>query len=180
MKQTGSGQWNRHARQIAQIHVVPDNNQTRGFMKALLAAGVAITLTIGSAPAHATVYGDDLAKCLVSSTTDADRAMLMKWIFSAMSLNREVAQFVSMPTDVRDKINQDAGGLYMRLLTESCKTQTRDAYKYEGQAAIASAFSLLGQIASQGLFSDPAVAAGMTELSKYFDQKKLSAVIEGK
>jgi hypothetical protein len=149
-------------------------------MKALMTACAAIALTFGSTHARAGVYGDDLTKCLVSSTTDADRAMLMKWIFSAMALNREVAPFVSMPADVRDKINQDAGGLYMRLLTESCKSQTHDAFKYEGQAAIASAFNVLGTIASQGLFSDPAVAAGMTELSKYFDEKKLAAVIEGK
>jgi hypothetical protein len=149
-------------------------------MKILMTFCVAITVTFGSAPAHAGIYGDDLARCLVSSTTEADKAMLMKWIFSAMSLNKEVSPFVSMPANVRDKINQDAGGLYMRLLTESCKSQTHDAFKYEGQAAIVAAFSVLGQIASQGLFNDPAVAAGMTELSKYFDEKKLSAVIEGK
>ena len=148
-------------------------------MKALLAACALATLTFGS-PAYAGVYGDDLSKCLVSSTTDEDKALLMKWIFSAIALNKEVSPYVSMPADVRAKINQDAAGLYMGLLTDSCRSQTHAAFKYEGQAAIGSAFQLLGQVASQGIFGDPAVAAGMTDLTKFFDEKKLTEVLEGK
>ena len=149
-------------------------------MKALLAVCALSTLTFGSPSAHAGVYGDDLSKCLVSSTTDADKALLMKWIFSAIALNNEVSPYVTMPTEVRAKINQDAAGLYMGLLTDSCRSQTHDAFKYEGQAAIESAFQLLGQVASQGIFGDPAVAAGMTDLTKFFDERKLTEVLEGK
>jgi hypothetical protein len=149
-------------------------------MKAILAVFAAATLTFGSTPASAGVYGDDLSKCLVSSTTDTDKSMLMKWIFSAISLNGEVSSFVNIPTDVRAKINQDTADLYMHLLTESCKVQTHDAFKYEGQAAIGSAFQLLGQVASQGIFGDPAVAAGMTDMTKLLDEKKLATVLEGK
>jgi hypothetical protein len=39
---------------------------------------------------------------------------------------------------------------------------------------------LLGQIASQGIFTDPNVTAGMGDLTKYFDEKKLGAVFETK
>ena len=149
-------------------------------MKALLAGGTALALMSGSTGVHAGVYGDDLTKCLVSSTTDADKALLMKWIFSAMSLNKEVAGYVDMPAGVREGINKDAGVLYMRLLTDSCKAQTRDAFKYEGQAAIGAAFTVLGQVASQGLFGDPAVAAGMADMIKHIDEAKLKAVLEAK
>lgn len=149
-------------------------------MKALLTGCTALVLMSGSASVHAGVYGDDLTKCLVSSTTDTDKALLMKWIFSAMSLNKEVASYVDMPADVREGINKDAGGLYMRLLTESCKVQTRDAFKYEGQAAIGAAFTVLGQVASQGLFGDPAVSAGMADMIKHIDEDKLKAVLEAK
>lgn len=149
-------------------------------MKALLAACTAISLSFAVAPAQAGVYGDDLSKCLVASTTDADKALLMKWMFSAIALNKEVSPYVDMPADVREKINVNAAGLYMRLLTDSCKTQTRDAFKYEGQAAIASAFQVLGQVASQGIFGDPAVEAGMSDLTKHFDEKKLAEVLQGK
>lgn len=47
-----------------------------------------IILTLGvAAPAvsHAGLYTDDLARCLVVSTSTQDRADLVRWIFSAAS-----------------------------------------------------------------------------------------------
>lgn len=149
-------------------------------MKNAYATCVAICLTAVALPASAGVYADDLTKCLVSSTTDADKSLLMKWIFSAISLNEEVAPFVNMPSAARTKINQDAAALYMRLLTDACKKQTHDAVKYEGQPAITAAFQVLGQVASQGIFSDPAVSAGMSDMTKYMDEEKLKAVLTEK
>ena len=149
-------------------------------MKAVVTFCATFVLLVGSSQAQAGPYGDDLSKCLVSSTTEADKTLLVKWIFSAIALNKEVSPYVNMPTDVRDKLNEGTASLYMRLLTDTCRAQTHDAYKYEGQGAIGSAFQLLGQVAAQGIFSDPAVATGMTDLMKYFDEKKLKAVIEGK
>jgi hypothetical protein len=149
-------------------------------MKTTILACVTLGIATASLSAHAGPYGDDLSKCLVSSTTDSDNAMLMKWVFSAIALNKEVAPFVNMPAEVRTKVNQDTAGLFMKLLTDTCKKQTQEAFKYEGQAAIGTAFQLLGQVASQGIFSDPAVAAGMTELAKFFDEEKLNAVFTGK
>lgn len=148
-------------------------------MKAIVTACFAGAMAFGSTSAYAGPYGDDLSKCLVSSTTDADKTLLVKWIFSAIALNKEVAPFVAMPESAREQVNRDTAGLYMRLLTDSCRTQTHEAFKYEGQAAVHSAFQLLGQVASQGMFSDPAVAAGMTDLMKHFDEKKLETVLKG-
>lgn len=85
-----------------------------------------------------------------------------------------------MPVATRDQLNKDTGALFTRLPTESCKQQTHDAYKYEGSSAIGSAFELLGKIASQGIFGDPAVAAGITDLMKNVDQAKLKASLEEK
>ena len=149
-------------------------------MKRVITLCATLALALGSNLAHAGPYTDDLSKCLVSSTTDADKALLMKWIFSAIALNKEVAPYVNMPADVRDKINKDTAALYMRLLTDSCKVEAHDGFKDEGQASITSAFQLLGQIASQGIFTDPNVTAGMADLTKYFDEKKLNAVFETK
>ena len=149
-------------------------------MKTMIKACLAIALAIGATGARAGVYADDLGKCLVSSTTEADRALMVKWIFSAMSRNRDIAQYVQMTPEVRDTLNRETAALYMRLLTESCRTQTRDAARYEGAPAIGTAFGLLGQIATQGLFNDPAVAASISELDKYYDQDKLKAIMEEK
>jgi hypothetical protein len=145
-----------------------------------LAASALALLALSAAPAaHAGVYGDDLGRCLVASTSDTDKSALVKWMFAAMSLNKEVAQYVNMPADVRERINDDAAKLYMRLLTVSCRKQTHDAFKYEGAAAISTAFNLLGQVAAKGLFEDPAVNAGMEELTRHIDEKELDKVLQG-
>ena len=34
-------------------------------------------------PAHAGIYGDALAKCLVERTTEADKAAAVAWVFAA-------------------------------------------------------------------------------------------------
>lgn len=148
-------------------------------MKPMLALCAPLFLLLGSAPAHAGPFADDLSRCFVSSTTEADKTALVKWIFSAIALNKEVAPYVDLPPEVRAQFNRDTAGIYMRLLTETCRTQTYQAFKYEGQPAISTAFQVLGQVAGQGVFADPAVTTGMTELMQYVDEKKLAKVLEG-
>ena len=137
---------------------------------------VAISVTAGSAQAGP--YTDDLSKCLVSSTSESDKSLLMKWIFSAMSLNNSVSSYVDIPAETRSQIDKDAGALFTHLLTESCKQQAHDAFKYEGSPALTNAFQVLGQIASQSLFGDPAVAGGVSALLQNMDQDKINAVLE--
>ena len=136
-------------------------------------------LLLGSAPSHAGPYADDLSKCLGSSTTEADKSLLVKWIFSAIALNKDIAPFVNLPQDVRDRLNKQTADIYMRLMTDSCKSQTHEAFKQEGEPAIATAFQMLGQVASEGMFNDTAVAASMDDLMKYFDMDKLGSVLQG-
>ena len=149
-------------------------------MKAMIRVCLALALAAGATVARAGVYGDDLGKCLVSSTTEADRSLMVKWIFASMSLNSEVSHYARITTQEREELNRQTAALYMRLLTESCRSQTRDAARYEGAAAIGAAFGLLGQIATQGIFNDPAVAAGVNELEKFYDIKKLESVMQEK
>jgi hypothetical protein len=36
-------------------------------------------------------FADDMAKCLVKSTSEGDKAELMRWMFSSMSLHPDLA-----------------------------------------------------------------------------------------
>jgi hypothetical protein len=148
-------------------------------MRKLAASALAVLAFVAAPAAHAGPAADDLGRCLVSSTSEADKAALVKWIFAAMSLNREVAQYVDMPAETRNQINADAAKLYTRLLTVSCRAQTHTAFKNEGAVAISSAFNQLGQVAAAGLFGDPAVNAGMADLTNRIDQVELEAVLRG-
>lgn len=126
-----------------------------------------------SASANAGVYGDDMAKCLVRSTTSHDRSELVKWIFAAAASNPEVKSMVSVTERQRTKLNKSIARLFERLLTDSCRKETQAAYKYEGKGTISSSFNLLGQVAGRELFSDPNVSKSVSGLTQYIDKKKM-------
>ncbi len=132
---------------------------------------LAISLLAG--PAFAGPYADDMAKCLVKSASAEDRTQLVRWMFSAMTLHPDLASMSAVTAKQRDELNQSTAAQFMRLLTESCKAESQQAYQNEGPQTIQYAFSILGGVASRGLFSDPHVAAGMQSMAKGFDEKRI-------
>ena len=120
------------------------------------------------------VYSDELSKCLVESSTAADRAGLVRWMFIALGSNPAVSQMVKITDADRDGASRTMGALLTKLMTDTCKDKASKALKYEGGAAIKASFEFLGQVASQDLFSDPHVANVMADVNKYVDAKKLS------
>ena len=134
-------------------------------------------ITLPSA-ATAGPYADDLAKCLVSSTTENDRIQLVRWMFSAASLHPAVEPISSVTAADLDAANKTIADLVVKLLTDSCRAQTKDAIKYEGSATLETAFSVLGQVAGQELFTSPEVAAAMAGLEHHMDAEKLGELAE--
>lgn len=140
-------------------------------MRILVLLGV---LFLGaSAPAHAGVFGDDLTRCLVESSSKDDRADLVRWIFVAMAQHPLVASMSNVKADQKEESNKEVGALLMRLLTETCKDKAKAAIKAEGVAAIQLSFQVLGQVAAGELFADKDVMAVMSGVDKYVDSEKL-------
>ena len=50
--------------------------------------------------------------------------------------------------------------------------------KYEGTNAIGEAFKLLGQVASQAMFANPAVAKGSENFAKYIDSDRIEKLLK--
>lgn len=127
-----------------------------------------------SSGVNAGMYTDDLSRCLVESTTTADKLTLVKWLFAAMSLHPAVKSLASVSEKQIDNANRETARLFMKLLTDTCKAPAVKAVKYEGQVAIQSSFQAFGQVAAGELFSNPNVAAGMGGLKNYLDENKLN------
>ena len=138
-------------------------------LAAVLLAGWATTASAGP-------YTDDMSKCLVSSTSADDRTNLVRWIFANAALHPDVANISTVTIDQRTTMNQAAGELFDRLLTVSCRKQTREALRYEGPAAIQLSFQVLGQVAMGTLMSHPSVGQGFSEFAKFVDEKKIEAL----
>jgi hypothetical protein len=135
-------------------------------------AFAAVALLISSA-AHAGPYSDDLAKCLVSSTSKEDRIALVRWMFAAASAHPAVASIAKVSPKTMDEANASTGALFMRLLTDSCKDKAKTALQYEGPATMQTSFTVLGQVAATEMFSSPEVKQAMAGLEKHVDPKKL-------
>ncbi len=78
----------------------------------------------------------------------------------------------------RDALNEQFAHLVESLLTESCLTETREALKYEGSSAFEASFNVLGQVATRELFTNPAVAEGMSALEEHLDSERLETIME--
>jgi hypothetical protein len=138
-----------------------------------------VLLSIASAaPALAGPYGDDLAKCLVKSSSEADQLALMKWIFVALAQHPAVHPLSNISDSESTDDNAKAAALFERLLTKDCRTETVAALKYEGISSIESSFSTLGQIAVGGLMKDPAVQKQLGRLSDSVDTGKINEVLK--
>ncbi|GGW92248.1 hypothetical protein [Alteromonas halophila] len=141
---------------------------------------LAASIVLASTSATAGIYTNDLSKCLVSSTNKEDRVALVKWMFTAASAHPAVSEIASITDQQIEIANQQVGDLFMRLLTESCLTQTKEAVTYEGMFAIQQGFQVLGQVAGQEMFASPEVAAGMAILQKYIDNDRIEAAVSDK
>jgi hypothetical protein len=136
-----------------------------------------VSILAFAAGAVAGPYGDSLGKCLVKSTTVAEKTTLVQWVFATISLHPGVQALAAVTPERRTQLNKDTAHMFERLLTEACRTETLEAVKYEGRGTIEMAFGLLGQVAMRELFADPKVAAGLAEFGKSVDPEKLKAVL---
>jgi hypothetical protein len=147
-----------------------------------LTTGVAViwlSCSLQASEVAAGVYSDDLGKCLVSKSTPKDQTDLIRWMFAMIALHPDVSDIVSVPAEKRSEMTKVVGGLFERLLTESCATQFREASKYEGAEAISAAFQVFGQVAMRGLMGNPEVQKGLAELDSVVSKEKLNAVTKG-
>ena len=128
------------------------------------------------APAGASVFGDELSKCIVTRTTVDDKAGLIRWMFAAMSANPKIEMMSKVSPEQRTALSLGAGKIIERLLTVDCRTEAVAALKADGPAAVGAAFELLGSVAMREFMSEPAVAAGMAAVSRGADEAKLKAL----
>lgn len=137
-----------------------------------------LIVLFASTHALAGPYSDALGKAMVERTTQAEKMALVKWMFVAMSLHPEVKDLSAISDQQREDANRDAAKMFENLLTERCVNEARDAMKYEGASALASAFQILGQVAARELFGHPNVAAGLADLQKHIDSGKIDKVLK--
>ena len=146
-------------------------------MKTLAAILVALVGAFG-APSHsyASPYSDALAQCLVKSTSQRDRAQLVRWMFLVLARHPALKSIAANDAKALDGADRAIAGLITRLVTESCRSETRKVIEFEGTESMKRSFGALGRVAVRDLFADPQVRQAMSGFARYLDKKKLEAV----
>jgi len=138
----------------------------------------ALVVVLGlSGIAQAGPYTDEMSKCLVRSTSEGDRTLLIEWVYAAMSSHPDVQAMSRVSPQMKASLSKRTANLMMTLLTERCKTETEQAVKYEGKNSLRVSFEILGKVAMRGLMSDPNVAKYVGQLDNYVDEDKLKRML---
>ena len=145
-------------------------------MKCLMVGAAVVMLLCASKLATAGPFADDMAKCMVNSTSPEDRTVFVKWIYSIIALHPDLTAMSTVTAKQREEIYKKAGALFERLLLESCRSQTQQAIQNEGPETIQYAFQVLGQVATRGLLTEPHVLDGAKGLAKYVDEEKIKSL----
>jgi hypothetical protein len=138
---------------------------------------VAIPFVLIPAPVLAGPYADDMAKCLVKSTSAEDRTTLVKWMFSVITLHPDLTSMAAISSQQRDALTKSTGALFQKLMLETCRAEAKQAYANEGPQTFEYAFRVLGEVASRGMFTDSHVSEGMKALASTFDEKKMKELL---
>jgi hypothetical protein len=147
-------------------------------MRTLIRICLACTLLGGfTATATAGPQGDELARCLVQSTSEDDKAVLAQWLFSSMALHPKVSQLASVPEERRTQATKDLAALIQKIFTRTCREEARVAYKAEGDDAIANAFGVFGKVALESLLTEPKISENMNSFLEYLDKAELQKAL---
>jgi hypothetical protein len=138
----------------------------------------AVSALLFSCSVYAGPYENDLAKCLVESTTKEDRASLVRWMFAMAAANPAVGSIANVSPETVDELNATTGALFMRLLTDSCKNEAKNALEYEGSGTLRIGFRVLGAVAGKELFSSPEVKQAMSGLARNVDTNRLEQLLK--
>ena len=143
-------------------------------------AALSATLSLQAVPAAAGPYADEMTKCMVRSTTAADRTLFVRWFFVAAAAHPAVQPLATVTDAQRDDANRRTAELFQKLLTVSCRTEVQQAIRYEGPQSIGTGFQAVGEVAGRELFTDAAVTQAMGGFEKYFDHQKLDELFDVK
>jgi hypothetical protein len=146
---------------------------------ARMAAALTLTANLAATPAFAGAASEDLGRCMARASSDADKAVYVRWLFVVMSSSPAAKSLASIAPGERDAVNREMAGLVERLLLSDCHKQTIEAISSEGFGSMQTSFSVFDDLAMAALVSEPTVQNEMGRFVKEFDLEKFKSALKG-
>lgn len=144
-------------------------------LQTVAALSLALCALVPAAPAKAAPV-DALGQCLNAKASDADRVVLVRWIFAGMARSEATRDMANLTEEQRVAAVRKAGLLLERLLTVDCRAETIAEMKADPDA-LEKSFGTLGERAMEDLLRDPHVAATFAGIIQYIDMNKFASVL---
>ena len=126
--------------------------------------------TLFSPTSQAGPFSDQMARCIVDKTTQPEKIMFMQWLYAGMSKHPNLAGMSTISDSQGIRFSQLTADIVIDLMTDRCGHETKQAMRYEGENAAASAFKILGQVAMKELMVDQDVNSFISGLGRYIDE----------
>ena len=134
-------------------------------------------LAIGNYALAQTPFTNNLTTCLVRSTSEDDKTILINWILSIVSEHPDVDS-VTLSERQKTIIDVKVADLLVQLLVKRCRPEFQEAQKYEGDSSLEASFAVLGEIAMNGLMGDNKVNEASERFLKYVDEDALMELLD--
>lgn len=133
-----------------------------------------VLMSVGvSGNAQAGEHAAALSQCLISNTTEADKEVMTKWVFSSLSNHPSLNGMSGVTDAVRSGSDQQMAKLVESFIYDKCYTQLKAAVKNEGPMSIEQSIRSYVEVTGREVMQHPSVASSVTGIAKHLDAQKL-------
>ena len=106
-------------------------------------------------------YLNKFANCLMQNTTERDKVVLVRWMFSAVAQHSALESEFNIPLE-KSTNHEIAVADYMQYILGSiCLEEAKNVLNFEGEDAFVKSFEYLGELAMMSLIDDPNVSSAL-------------------
>ena len=123
-------------------------------------------------------YSNKFSNCLIQNTTDRDKIILVRWLFTVIAEHSALSTEFKVTKDQKIKNDRAAADYVEYILGSVCLVETKNVLNYEGEEGFLKAFENIGELAMLTLMEDKKVMSAMERYTQYLDKKLIDKILK--
>ena len=123
-------------------------------------------------------YSNKFSNCLIQNTTDRDKIILVRWLFTVIAEHSALSSEFKVTEDQKIKNDRAAADYVEYILGSVCLVETKNVLNYEGEEGFLKAFENIGELAMLTLMEDKKVMFAMERYTQYLDKKLIDKILK--